>query len=55
MNHPPGRSQHLDDAAPPGVRDVFQGESCRPNEEAKKVYSEALKSQHQELGVAAKS
>ena len=34
---------------------VFQGESCRPNEEAKKAYSEALKSQHQELGVAARS
>ena len=34
---------------------VFEGESCRPDEEAKKAYAEALDNQHQELGVAVTS
>ena len=32
---------------------VFQGESCRPDESAKQEYTEALKSQHEELGLDA--
>ena len=34
---------------------VFEGESCRPDEEAKREYSEALKSQHEEFGLETKT